>query len=74
MVDKSEDTEVKEEKKSNGKVSKPKQPTTLIFFKTDKKSSWIVYPRLFNDEETAQKKLDLSYPHEDSLIMEVDLP
>jgi len=64
----------KDDKKSNGKKTKPKQPCVLIAFKVNEAANWTIYPRFFNTEETALAKLEQSYPFEDHCFINADLP
>jgi len=60
-------------KSKEPKKPKKKQPSVLIVFKVNESAQWAVYPRLFNDEETAETKLAQSYAHTEFKCVELDL-
>lgn len=72
-----ESTESKEKETPAAKksvVKKKDQPNVLILFRVKENTPWAVFPRLFNNEETALTKLEQSYPFEEHFFQTLDLP
>lgn len=74
MPDEKETQESTDSKSKKPQSKKPSPPNVLIVFKVKKESTWAVYPRLFNNEETALTKLEQSYPFEEYFFQALDLP
>ncbi len=72
MAEEKEAPVKKEDKNSSKSNSKKNQPNILILFKVKEDSPWAVYPRLFNNEETALTKLEQSYPFNDHCFQTCD--
>lgn len=72
MAEATKEETKKEEKKASKSNGKKSQPNILILFKVKADAAWAVYPRLFNDEETAITKLEQSYPFTDHCFQPCD--
>lgn len=71
-------SEEKEDNKESTSSKKSKdskaKPCVIIFFKIKEGDAWSLYPRVFNNEETAISKLEQSYRYEEHHVETINLP